>query len=86
MWCRIKEINTSYTKFLTQRQLTELGLSPRKAQTQQTDDRKNLHTQNQLNESPSEIYDEDTIILMIPPDGDSQSESPDYYRNPHKLP
>ncbi len=86
MWCKIKEIDPSYRQFLTPKQLSALGLSPIKAETQQNATMRHTHTVNQQKDLTDEIPDEDTIILVIPPYEDLQSESPDCYRNPHKLP
>ncbi len=80
MWCKIKDIDTSYKKFLTPKQLNALGLSSAPAQ----QGKKSKNTQQ--NEFTKEISDDETIILVIPPYEDLQFELPDCCHSPHKLP
>ncbi len=80
MWCKIKDIDSSYRKFLTPKQLTTLGLSSASAQ----QGKKIRNTQ--AKEFTKEISDDETIILVIPPYEDLQFELPDCCHSPHKLP
>ena len=86
MWCRIKDIDPSYRQFLTQKQIQNLGLS---SNPQPIPDNENSGNRSPIDPEKrftADSCDEDTIILVIPPYEDLQSELPDHYHNPHRLP
>ncbi len=84
MWCKIKDIDSSYRKFLTPKQLDALGLSS--AASPQGKEKRDTHSRNQPNEFTKELSDDETIILVIPPYEDLQSELPGCCHSPHTLP
>ncbi len=83
MWCKIKDIDSSYRKFLTPKQLDALGLSSAAAP---QGEENNTHSLNRPNEFTKELSDDETIILVIPPYEDLQSELSGCCHSPHKLP
>jgi hypothetical protein len=85
LWYKIKEIDPIYEQFLTRKQSKEYGLKPT-IFVSQPEVPKNLMEVNRGEEQVEEMGDEDTVIFMIPSIWDSQSELPNHYHNPHKLP
>jgi hypothetical protein len=86
LWYKIKEIDPIYAQFLTPKQAQELGLTPVVTEFQLAENARNSIAESEGTELMKEMYDEDTVIFMLPPLLDSQSELPGHYHNPHKLP